>query len=280
VPIEGEDEKIDKVRADSKTLSHLLDPSWLEDNSDAIELLTQNFDFDELELRLLGLAPDPTKRAELRSQIAKLVQSGGAEPEFYAILVEQVEDQRQRSRDIQRCRRLGIAVQEAVRAAIENYGLNLELIDRGFDYEVTASADDLLLDAGSQFDVGSYLLEVKATTTGYARMTPKQAQTAAQQSHRYALCVVDLRSLPDDSLDEDWTAEMVEPLVKIISDIGDKVADTYQLIETASVSTVTLCNESSLRYEVSSLIWELGVPISDWVLDISNRVSIKPAAAQ
>ena len=74
---------------------------------------------------------------ELRSALAKLVESGGADPGLYASLAQEIELRRRRSRDVDRCRRLGFAVQEAIKVAMESYGLRLELVDRGFDYEVT-----------------------------------------------------------------------------------------------------------------------------------------------
>jgi hypothetical protein len=82
VPVPGEDGKPTKMRADAKTLVDLLDPGWLEGNDAAIRLLCEWFEFDELELRLLGLAPDPDKRRELRSGIAKPVETGAADPAF------------------------------------------------------------------------------------------------------------------------------------------------------------------------------------------------------
>ena len=45
----------------------------------------------------------------------------------------------------------------------------------------------------TRFTVGPYLLEVKATTTGQARLTPLQAETASKKPDDYLLCVVDLR---------------------------------------------------------------------------------------
>ena len=91
VPVLGDDGKPVKMRADAKTLDHLLDPSWLKNNGAAIRLLSEWFEFDELELRILGLEPDPDKRRELRSRIAKLVETGGADPEFYSSLADQIE---------------------------------------------------------------------------------------------------------------------------------------------------------------------------------------------
>ena len=200
VPVPGEDDKLSKVRADAATLKHLLEPSWLENNPAAIRLLADWFGFDELELRL-GLAPDPDKRRELRSGVAKLLETGGGDPAFYTSLAE---EQRRKKRDIGRFQRIGFAVQEAVKQALEDYGLHLTLIDRGFDYEVTMGD---LEDAAASFEVGPYFLEIKATTTGQARLTPTKAETASAEASRYVLCVVNLQDLSNEELDGEWAAE-------------------------------------------------------------------------
>jgi hypothetical protein len=265
VPVPGDDGKLVKMRADAKTLGDLLDPAWLENNAAAIRLLSEWFEFDELDLRLLGLAPDPDKRRELRSGIAKLVGTGGANPEFYSSLADQIEEKRRKSRDIDRCKRLGIAVQEAVKLALENYGLKLKLVDRGFDYEVTESTDDVLEDAATRMEVGPYLLEIKATTTGQPRLTPTQAETASEESSRYVLCVVDLRDVSEDELDGEWTTDRIEELAKLSSEIGDSVRETCELVETARTNSVAIRNDAALRYEVPVSIWEAGTSITDWV---------------
>lgn len=262
VPVPGDDGKLVKMRADAKTLGELLDPAWLENNDPAIRLLSEWFDFDELELRLLGLAPDPDKRRELRSGIAKLVETGGADPTFYSSLAAEIEEQQRKRRDIDRARRLGIAVQEAVKLALENHGLQLKLVDRGFDYEVT---DDVIEDVSTRVEVGPYLLEIKATTIGQARLTPTQAETASEEAYRYVLCVVDLRDVPKEELDGEWTVERIEELASISSDIGSSVKETCELVETARTKHVAIRNDSALRYEIPVSIWEDGVSIAEWV---------------
>jgi hypothetical protein len=265
VPVPGDDGKPVKMRADAKTLAHLLDPAWLDNNGPAITLLSEWFDFDELELRILGLAPDPEKRRELRSKIAKLVETGGPDPEFYSSLADQIEEQRRRRRDIDRCKRLGMAVQEAVKLALEKYGLKLKLVDRGFDYEVSDSSEDVMEDAATKLEVGPYLLEIKATTKGQARLTPTQAETASEEASRYVLCVVDLRDVPAEELDGEWTTERIEELAKISCEIGASVQETCELVETARTNDVAIRNDAALRYEVPVSIWEAGTSITDWV---------------
>jgi hypothetical protein len=204
----------------------------------------------------------------LRGGIAKLVETGGADPEFYASLVNQIAEQHRKSRDIERCKRLGYAVQEAVKQAFESYGLELELVDRGFDYEVTASSDNVLEDFATRIQFGSYLLEVKATTKFQARLTPTQAEMASKESFRYVLCVVDLSDLSDEELDANWTGDRIEPLAKVITNIGDGIKETCELVEMAKTNSVSIRNDSALRYEVPMTIWQTGRSIPEWVASI------------
>lgn len=269
VPVPGEDGKPMPMPANAKTLDGLLDPTWLESNSAAIEVLSEWFDFDQLELRLLGIEPNSEKREQLRDGLARLVESGGSNPDLYESLAEDVKARMRHCREIEHFRRLGIGVQEAIKSALETYKLELRLVDRGFDYEVTVLGDNVLDEVSSTFDVGPYLLEVKATTTGQVRLTSMQAKTASYNSDRYVLCVVDLRSVPEEQLAAEWSASMVEPLAKIFPDIGTRIRGTYSLVEDAKTRTISVRNESALRYEVPSEVWEEGVSIHRWVSSIS-----------
>jgi hypothetical protein len=264
VPIRGDDDRLQKMAADANTLRALLDPVWLSGNEPAIRLLSECFGFDELDLRLLGV-PNESARRELRNELAKLVELGCDDSGFYKSLIEHVEEQRRRTREVTRCRNLGLAVQDAVRCALEHYNLNLKLVDHGFDYEV-----DSLEDGGVRFDIGPYMLEVKATTTGRCRLTPTQAQFASTQPARYILCAVDLRDISQEDLDREWAASDVEPLVKLVCDIGDRVEATYSLVDEARALPIAIRNEAALRYEVPAEIWEAGITIFEWASGLSE----------
>jgi hypothetical protein len=217
------------------------------------------------------LGTDPEKLPELRRSLADLIETGGSDPKFYTSLVEGLQAQKKRGQNVERCRKLGIAVQEAIKAAMETYKLKLTLVDRGFDYEVALSNDGEIEDVAVQFLIGTYLLEVKATTTGKARLTPLQANTASNKANQFVLCVVDLRNLSDDELDSDWTASRVEPLAKIVPGIGTKIEGTFSLVEIAKTKPVAIRNELALRYEVPSPEWDNGMAISEWVKSISGQ---------
>ena len=115
VPQPGEDDRPQKMVANAATLKELLNPTWLHNNDDAIRLLSEWFGFDQLELRLMGIAQSEQERQELRDSLAELVETGGPDPEFYTALATEVEAKRQRVRNVKRYRKLGLAVQEAIR---------------------------------------------------------------------------------------------------------------------------------------------------------------------
>ena len=277
VPVPDPDAKgkLNQMTASAPTLQDLLDPSWLEHNEAAISLLSDWFGFDELELRLLGTAPDARHRQELRNGLAQLVESAGSDPAVYEALAQEVEARRRRERDIARCRRLGLAIQDAIRQALEAWNLALTLIDRGYDFEVLPKTEDVLTGAGCRIEIGPYLLEVKATTTGQAHMTPTQATTASARASHYVLCVVDLRDVPGERLDEEWSAADVEPLAVIVTDIGNEIAKTWKHVERARECDIAIRNEEALRYEVPVAVWEHGFSITDWAEQLSYHAAFR-----
>ena len=270
---DGENEE-QKMAASAATLQDLLHPAWLDGNNDAIRLLSEWFGFDQLDLRLLGMAQEPAGRQELRNSLAQLVESGGADPQVYLSLAEDVEARERRQRDVDRCRRLGLAIQDRIGAALRNHDLDVELVDKGFDFKVALRNDDVLHDTAKMLELGPYLVEVKATKTGQARLTPLQAETATKEQARYVLCVVDLREVSAEDLDGDGLpAVRVEELAKVVADVGERVAETYGSVEVAKTSDVAIRNDSALRYEVPPDIWESdGISINDWVFSVRNTL--------
>jgi hypothetical protein len=270
VPVEDADGNLNQMTASPPTLQGLLNPSWLEHNDAAIALLSGCFDFDELELRLLSLEPDKDRRVTLRNGLAKLVETAGADPNIYEGFAHELEARRRRERDIARCRKLGLAIQDAIKRALEGKNCTLTLIDRGYDFEVVAQSDDILTEATSRIELGPYLLEVKATTTGKARMTPTQAGTAQVEPDRFILCVVDLRGIAPDRLDGDWSAADVMPLALIVKDIGNEISKTCEHVDRARESDVAIVNAEALRYEVPVHVWSRGVSITEWIDQLST----------
>jgi hypothetical protein len=271
VPVRDGDQ-INKGPATASTLQPLIDPEWLRDNDAAVRVLSRWFGFDELELRLMASAPDSSARKELRDGLARLVDSAGADPATYTALVEELEKQQRRKRDVERFRRLGLGVQDAIRGALVARGLDVALVDRGFDYQVRFPIGDDLEEFAMRLVINPFLLEVKATTSGAARMTPLRAQTAASNADSYVLCVVDLRDMSQKSLDKDWSASDVEPKAKLVANVGESISGTYRLVEMATQSDVAIKNEMALRYEVPQAVWMAGVTIPDWIANVYDRL--------
>jgi hypothetical protein len=266
VPIVGEGGKTSPSIAKADSLKTLLQTEWLVNNAPAVGLLTSFFGFDKLDLQLLGVA-DSRVRQEIRDTLAKLIELAEANPVAIEEYSKELEERHQRNKEIQRCRTLGLAVQSAVREALELRHLHVELVDRGFDFEVTFGEE-----AGFRFEVGPFLVEVKTTTSGEVRMTPTQAGTASTEAHRYFLCVIDLRSVSRDRLDRAWAALDVEPFARIVGDIGSQTRTTYELVEAARGNQVGIRNEKALRYAVPVELWEVGSSISGWISQIANAL--------
>jgi hypothetical protein len=265
LPVKGENGKVISVTASAAAMKGLLEPLWLTGNEPAIEVLTTCFGFDPLELRIMATASDPETRAKVMEGLAAIVQVAGADPSAYAAVAEELAARKKSQKDVDRNRTLGLAIQEVVRKYMEDRGLKLKLIDHDYDYDVKLPDGDPLLDGAHRLEVGSWMMEVKATTSGDVRMTPAQAERASAEPDRYLLCVVDLRDLPDDDRRGPWTPEIVEPRARIFPQIGIAVAPTCDLVTEAVDSVVGIRNEKVLRYAVPPSVWEAGQPLKAWI---------------
>ena len=277
---EGEEEKIvGQASANEANLKPLLGNEWLKDNPQGIDLLHRAFGFRQLTLMLENMAPDVETDLVQLLQDPDLVKSAAANldvvratvsnPEVARILSEaKAEDIQEIREELDKKKRqaeirkrndnFGHAVQEAVRRAIEALGpVRLELVDCGFDYEVFPDGSSFT------FEVGSYFLEVKATTTRDVRLTPTQAQKAWQEPERFVLCVVDLYG---QQIKEVWEPADIVPCAKIVTKIGGQFEEIHKGVTGFSDTTnpVHLRNDQMLRYGVSVDLWSQGVSIDEW----------------
>jgi hypothetical protein len=273
VPAKGDEGKTISVVANSSNLEALLEPSWLDGNNDAIELLSKCFGYDALKLRLLVAATDENARQKIRDDLANLVEAAGSDLDILTDLANDIEARKKQKRDINRWRKLGLAVQAAVQEALEARNLKVKVVDIGGDFEVVIQQGGGIDEASlAQLEIRDFIVEVKATTQGEARMTPTQAVNAAAKPERYVLCVVDLRNVPEIDLDKDWTARRVEPLMRLMPNIGPYVQDTTDLIEAARNCEVRIRNDAALRYGVPAKVWETGIPLDDWLISITAEI--------
>ncbi len=286
LPVFGEEGKIvGQIPANEANLRPFLDSSWLCNNPRGIELLHRVFGFRQLTLMLENMEPDVESDLVQLLQDPELVKSAAANldvvkatianPEIAKILSEtgaeefcdirqELEKKRRQKKVRERNNDFGHAVQEAVKKAVEALGLSLELVDYGYDYEVFPDG------ASFTFEVGSYFLEVKATTTRDVRLTPTQAQFACDNPERFVLCVVDLYG---QIIKEVWHPTDVLSYAKVITNIGGDFEEIYKgVIEFSDTGNpIHLRNEQMLRYGVSLGLWGKGVSIDEWVQSLSNR---------
>lgn len=274
------------VPANEANLRGLFEPPLLRENPGAVDLLHEVFGFKQLNLmidsldskvqsdlvellrdqELVELAVrnrDLLKSADGNPDIVKLILE--ASPEEIQKVREELEERERQAERREYNRRFGHAAQEALAEAIETHGLDLVLVDRGFDYEVfPGPLDGSLEDASFSFEVGSYFLEVKATTSGDVRLTPLQAQTASDSPDRFVLCVIDLRG---QEMQQSWNPCDVEPFAKIVTEIGNDVVEVFEGVDAFSSAgiPVRLRNEQQLRYGISTDLWKRGVSIGEWV---------------
>ena len=257
------------VHADAGTLKHILNPAWLEGNDAGIRLLAKFFGYKELELRLLATAPSDELRQQMESGLAKIVQTLGSDAAQYTELASALVEKKRRDEEKQRNRKFGFAVQEAIKKCLELQHLNLQLVDCGYDYDVYLEKEEPIDSATLSLKLADYLLEVKATTTGEVRLSPKQAETASVSSDRFILCVVDLRGITHDRMEADWTAADVEPRTKFVLGVGKLAVQPHTLVEAAKGCDVGIRNDNALRYGVPVNIWESGISTSDWIAQLA-----------
>ena len=280
IPVVDEEGKIvGQVPANEANLRPLLGEEWLQDNSPGIDLLHRAFGFRQLTLMLesmdkgverdlVQLLQDPDLVKSVAANL-DLIKATVSNPEVARILSEaeageiqeirEELDKKKRQIEIRtRNSNFGHAVQEAVKKAVEALGLRLELVDWGYDYEVFPDG------ASFTFEVGSYFLEVKATTTRDVRLTPTQANKAWHEPDRFVLCVVDLFG---QQIKEAWEPADIVPWAKFVTWIGGEFEEIHKGVTSFSdtAKPVHLRNEEMLRYGVSVDLWSQGVSIAEWV---------------
>ncbi|WP_375743710.1 hypothetical protein NR800_37500 [Corallococcus interemptor] len=260
IPVTDKEGKQSRFEPSPAVLRDLIDREWLKDNPQALEFLAEVFGFDRLELRLLGCSEEESKR--IRDVLADLIDRTQTDPDALERALAAAEEQRESERRVAIAKSFGLAVQEALRTALQERGFVLELVDRGFDYEMRLG-EKLLEDASYYLGLERLLLEVKATTSGEVRLTPTQAATASRTPD-YVLCVVDLRGMATERLAGPWTPEEVAAHSRFVNTISGSVASTWELVERAQAEHVPIRNEAALRFGVAAELWQSGHTLSAW----------------
>ena len=265
IPVEG-NKSVTHHIPNPQLLSNLIVPMWLDGNSDGVELLVSHFDMDALDVHLLAINKDE-ERQRFRDGLARIIKEAGNNPKVIEDLADQV---KRCKRDVERMRKLGLAVQESVKVALETYDLEVQFVDRGYDFlvsEVNVREEDPE-DLSAYFEIGDYKVEVKTTTTNEARLTPLQAATAVDDPESFAMCVVDLRGFDGDVHLIDWTATDVSSYCRFVSGRDLPIDETLTLVRDAEGRSVPIRNSTALRYAVRRDRWATGLDLDQWVRDM------------
>jgi hypothetical protein len=263
IPVE-EDDEVTHHAPNTELMRELIDSAWLEGNKDGADLLVQHFGMDALEASLLAASGNDQVRRDLRQSLAKMVEVAGSNPQLIDELVTKAAN---RQHDVNRMRRLGLAVQERVKVALESRQLKVDEIDHGYDYLVTNVnvREGELDELSAYFEVGQFKVEVKTTTIGEVRLTPLQALTSATECDSFVLCVVDLRLFPGDIDSVDWASEDVSTYCRFLSGTELPVNETLMIVRSAEASAIPARNTAALRYGVHPGLWQSGLMLDSWI---------------
>jgi len=275
IPMHQDGEEMTTVSAQDAPVMDFVESEWVRENIHAQKLLNSVFDIGNLEV-VLHSYDNEDERKELENTLAEITRKGPdtiqelakEDPSLLSDITKEVRERRRRNRKKEENRRFGLAVQDAVQAYLEDQGLEVTLIDRGYDFDLKLPGDPTLEDGTHHLECGGEIkLEVKATRKSSVKLTPDQVRTARREGKCFALCVVDLRNLREEEIWDEWSADEIEPYARIIRSIGSELEDPSQTIERLSQpsETVSVGRSDKLRYKVHAPYWSTGQKISQWV---------------
>ncbi|MFL9837197.1 hypothetical protein ABS768_06800 [Flavobacterium sp. ST-75] len=171
---------------------------------------------------------------------------------------------------IQRNQNIGATVERLFKELIINYntdGINININRKPFgsDYILTEDSSDLVNQNGEResFQIGTWLIELKATGKQSASMTELQVKTAVKPNQNYALIVIPLQ-------DCEINIEYIRSNAKVIVDIRSYLQSIHNdysnikfqkegLIQGKNGVSVEI-EEQSVRFKIASSVWnKIGV---------------------
>jgi hypothetical protein len=258
-----------QLLATRESLKPLIPWSQIADDKLTSEFLAL-FDFDLLEVWIRSNSHnDPVEEGQLRNKLAQLAlnaaQAGLALEEITLF----VQERKKLQQSVKENRDFGFLVQELLKAVLEDLNLHVEVVDRGYDFEVYAAGEaDTDTDCG-QFEIGKYLVEVKAIrgSTSKASLTPLQAKTAVRKSDTYVVCVVDLRSVGGETFQRPERATLqVRRHSRFVMGVGKNLRPLVASVEDAASRTdaVWIDRTQQLRYCLGESVWDSADCLEDW----------------
>ena len=280
-----------QTTASAESLAALLRPSraLVEGLSDAhgAELLGA-LGISPADFALRVVADSEQKRVELIQSISDLAQAAGGDAtrlrEFtnevraHPELIEQVAKQKAERELVHRNQQIGKLVEELFEEELRaQRGLRVERRHVGADFEVdndyTENGQEIVFEL--EFGSNSTFIELKATRTEQAKMTPRQAEKACELRNRFALCVVAVGNA-------ELTRETVRQGSRFVFGIGDQLAPVLATYESIVSATATArdykgpigidMTDGQYRFRVDREIWAHGLTMNEAVRRIVGYV--------
>lgn len=240
-------------------------------------------------------APDEATRVALIQSIGDLTKAAGNDTDRVRELVDEIRDhpeiievieKKKADREtVHRNQRIGKLIEQLLVQALEGYDLQVERTGIGSDYAVESDfiegEEEVWLELKSR--ASSTLIEMKATRTDHAKMTPRQAETAAKENDRFALCVVGLT-------DEEPTIESVTANCRFVFGIGEQLRAVWGQCESIRGATSDArahqgpiaidITDGQYRFRVAREIWGAGMTLTEAVAEFVRRAQFTHVAAK
>ena len=227
------------VQVTAQSLANLLrdsDALPIPDN-DAVNKLLEAIRISRFDLMRESMSSDDETRDAMDNRLMNIMAKAqdnpdrlDAVPQFLEQLkedeglVEYIEERRQRRNTVHQNQQFGRLVEDLVEKTLRSEGFKVKRTHVGADLIIeskSSQSNDVSEDDVTELEVSknnrTWLVEVKATRSNDARMTPVQAQKAVDEDDGFLLCVV-----PVDS-DSEPELEDVRSNMRFVADIGSRV---------------------------------------------------------
>ena len=278
------------TRANAQSLGRLFrdDGTLPLPNSAAVDRLLEAIRVSRFDLMRESMAVDDQARVSVDNKLMEILIASGNRPDRLDVvpkfltqlskdeaLPDYLADRIKQTQKVHRNQQFGNLVESLVKENLENEGYVVEKTRVGADLVVKVAADeteDLSEDDATELRISkndeSWLVEVKATRTSDARMTPTQAREAVKRGDHFLLCAV-----PVDSEDEPELGD-VRDNMRFVGDIGERVSDLCDELdkfeeERGQISgeytdgVYLLVTGGNTRISIKRSIWESdGIPLT------------------
>ncbi len=224
---------------------------------------------------LLRVGVPESKRFQLDQLSAKIYDSEDATIESVETVLDDpsirdlVLEKKREKETVERNQNVGKLIEDLLRKELEADGVKVRRRPVGSDFEVESD----FVDGGQEqvLDVGRYILEVKATSTAFVRMTLRQGieSCKVEHAHRYALCVVPLTQNPMDEAAVRANARFVVGIGPHLKDKVKAAGELKTLEQTISPSSAGAVEidlvQSQVKLRIASSLWQDGRTFEQFV---------------